>query len=140
MQVSFIEQRGEEVRRLGKKAIPLGKYLPAWLALGRGCVNFFFFCSHLQVSRVRMSPRELNKATLVEYSGRGAGFPRQAIMYAYGCRQHPFVITVTKAKKSKGYNKRNRFNMESHFAVPCYSITIAGKWRKKCVYNHYKRN
>ena len=110
----------------------------------------FFFCNHSQVGRVRMSPCELNKGTSVEYSGRGAEFPRQAIMYAYGCRQHPFVITVTKAKKSKGYNKRNRFNMESDFAVPCYTIagipaivpviTIAGKWRKKCVYNHYKRN
>ena len=87
-----------------------------------------------------MSPCELNKGTLVEYSGRGAGFPRQAIVYAYCYKQHPFVITVTKAKKSKGYNERNRFNMELDFAVPCYSITTAGKWRKKCVYDHYKIN
>ena len=63
MTVCFIDRESEEVRLLSKKAINLAKHLLAWLALGEG-VYWVLFCSHSQVSRVRMSPCKLDKGTL----------------------------------------------------------------------------
>ena len=40
------------------------------------------------MGKARVSPCELNKGTLI--SGGGQGSLRQAIMYAYSYRQHPF--------------------------------------------------
>ena len=55
-----------------------------------GIYQFPLFCCHSQVGRVRRSPWELNKGTLVWHSGRGAGSQRQAITYAYSYRPvHP---------------------------------------------------
>ena len=81
--VSFIEQRrgGEEVR--------LARYLMAWPGSGMGGC-FLLFCSHSQVGRVRMFPRELKKALYFNIQAEGKGSPRQAIMYPYSYRQHPF--------------------------------------------------
>ena len=50
-------------------AVSLAKYLDV------GMCSLLPSCSHSQVGRVRRSPSELNKGTLVEPSGRGAGFP-----------------------------------------------------------------
>ena len=57
---------------------------------------------HSQVGRVRRSPCELNfKGTLVECSGRGTGFPTQAIMHAYSYRRHPFSGYSNKSSREQ---------------------------------------
>ena len=57
--------------------------------------------SHSQVGRVRMSPCELNKGSLVEHSGRGAGFPTQATVHAYSYRQCPFSGCSNKSNRKQ---------------------------------------
>ena len=65
MLVSFIEQReggGEEVKEKGHKSY---KMSPGLVSFGEGMCSFLLSCSHSQMTRVRISPCELNKGTFV---------------------------------------------------------------------------
>ena len=67
-----------------------------------GMSSFLPSGSHSQVGRVRMSPCEPNKGTLVEHSGRGAGFPTQPLCMLIATDSVLLVVVVTKATESKG--------------------------------------
>ena len=54
----------------------------------------------------------------LNFQAEGQGSPKQAIMYACGCRWHPFCDY---SYKSKGEQKRNRSTKESDFVLPCYN-------------------
>ena len=64
------------MRKLKKKKKPLVLQIsPGMAGLWKGWRSFLPSCSHPQVDRV------LNKSILVKHSGRGAGFPKQAVRY-----------------------------------------------------------
>ena len=56
---------GNKVKKKVKRVFHLAKHLWEGPAFGKGCVHLFIFCSHSQVSRVRLYLCELDKGTLV---------------------------------------------------------------------------